>query len=96
MTSMPHIRHNKFIKNEVCITTARHFIHFLDLNSSMAYSKKKMEKNDTVRFIPTRFVITIFQLHKAKYHYQFLDKISKEMYDSIFISRAGLTNLKIK
>lgn len=85
---MPHIRHNKFIKNEVCITTARHFIHFLDLNSSMAYSKKKMEKNDTVRFIPTRFVITIFQLHKAKYHYQFLDKISKEMYNSMFNSQS--------
>ena len=88
MTSMPHIRHNKFIKNEVCITTARHFIHFLDLNSSMAYSKKKMEKNETVRFIPTRFVITIFQLQKAKYHYQFLDKISKEMYNSMFNSQS--------
>ena len=88
MTSMPHIRHNKFIKNEVCITTARHFIYFLDLNSSMAYSKKKMEKNDTVRFIPTRFVITIFQLRNAKYHYQVLDIISKEMYNSMLNFKA--------
>ena len=97
MTSMSHIRHNKFIKNEVCITTARHFIHFLDLNSSTAYSKKKMEKNETVPFIPTRFVITIFQLQKQSIIINFSTKYQKRCINQCWFHKADyITNLNIR